>query len=117
MENVQRRANSVSRQLVRLTFALHRPTGANGRRSNRVAFTSVAAVRVTTSRATAIPGAAAVGWRFGLSGEPETLGEIGRRLGLSRERVRQIESAALARLREQARGSRSALEAFEALEA
>jgi RNA polymerase sigma factor (sigma-70 family) len=42
-------------------------------------------------------------WRFGLSdeGETVTLGEIGRRLGISRERVRQIECAALARLRRQ----------------
>ena len=40
-------------------------------------------------------------WRYGLvgDGEPLTLGEIGRRLGISRERVRQIESAALQRLR------------------
>jgi RNA polymerase sigma factor (sigma-70 family) len=43
-------------------------------------------------------------WRFGLDGEePATLGEIGRRLGLSRERVRQLEGSALTRLREQAR--------------
>ena len=42
--------------------------------------------------------------RFGLSGEePATLGQIGEQLGLSRERVRQLESAALARLRERAR--------------
>lgn len=45
-------------------------------------------------------------WRFGLDGEePATLGEIGRRLGLSRERVRQLEGSALTRLREQARVS------------
>jgi RNA polymerase sigma factor (sigma-70 family) len=39
-------------------------------------------------------------WRFGLGGErPHTLQEIGDRLGLSRERIRQIESGALAELR------------------
>lgn len=38
--------------------------------------------------------------RFGLSGEqPRTLESIGRQLGITRERVRQIEVAALARLR------------------
>jgi RNA polymerase sigma factor (sigma-70 family) len=38
--------------------------------------------------------------RFGLGGgEPQTLESIGRRLGVTRERVRQIESAALQRLR------------------
>ncbi len=43
---------------------------------------------------------AVLAWRFGLFGQPpQTLGEIGRRLGLSRERLRQIEVAALARLR------------------
>ena len=50
-------------------------------------------------------------WRFGLGGEEgATLGEIGKRLDLSRERVRQIESTALARLREQARGLFDSLE-------
>jgi RNA polymerase primary sigma factor len=46
-----------------------------------------------------------IGWRFGLlaEAEPLTLGEIGRRLGIPRERVRQIEVTALARLRECAR--------------
>jgi RNA polymerase primary sigma factor len=39
-------------------------------------------------------------WRFGLAGHrSHTLGEIGRRLGLTPERARQIESAALCRLR------------------
>lgn len=38
--------------------------------------------------------------RFGLAGEePRTLESIGRQLGLTRERIRQIEAAALARLR------------------
>jgi RNA polymerase primary sigma factor/RNA polymerase nonessential primary-like sigma factor len=38
--------------------------------------------------------------RFGLDGsEAKTLEEIGREMGLTRERVRQIETAALARLR------------------
>jgi RNA polymerase sigma factor (sigma-70 family) len=39
-------------------------------------------------------------WRFGLSGEaPMTLEAIGRKIGVTRERVRQIEAAALERLR------------------
>jgi DNA-directed RNA polymerase sigma subunit (sigma70/sigma32) len=38
--------------------------------------------------------------RFGLDGSrPHTLGELGDRLGLTRERVRQIEKAALSKLR------------------
>jgi RNA polymerase primary sigma factor len=46
-------------------------------------------------------------WRFGLEGEEEqTLEAIGQRLHLSRERVRQIEAQALARLRASGRGVR-----------
>jgi DNA-binding CsgD family transcriptional regulator len=36
--------------------------------------------------------------RFGLEGDPLTLEEIGRRLGVTRERVRQIEAGALRKL-------------------
>lgn len=42
-------------------------------------------------------------WRFGLAGEPpENLSQIGERIGLSRERVRQIQVGALQRLRRRA---------------
>jgi len=37
--------------------------------------------------------------RFGLAGEPQTLDKIGKRLGVTRERIRQIETRALGKLR------------------
>ena len=43
--------------------------------------------------------------RFGLDGEkPQTLEEVGRKLGITRERVRQLESRALRELRMAAPG-------------
>ena len=36
--------------------------------------------------------------RFGFDGDPQTLEAIGKELGVTRERVRQLESDALARL-------------------
>lgn len=48
-------------------------------------------------------------WRFGLDGRPrKTLSEIGKLLGLSRERVRQLERSALQSLRRQSQETRAA---------
>ncbi|TMK18789.1 MAG: RNA polymerase sigma factor RpoD, partial [Actinobacteria bacterium] len=44
--------------------------------------------------------------RFGMSGEqPLTLEEVGRRFGLTRERIRQLEGKALAKLRHPSRSA------------
>ena len=37
--------------------------------------------------------------RFGLAGDKQTLVQVGRELGISKERVRQLESRALGKLR------------------
>ena len=45
--------------------------------------------------------------RFGLAdGQPHTLDEIGRELGLTRERIRQIESKTLSKLRHPSRSQK-----------
>ena len=46
-------------------------------------------------------------FRFGLEdGHPRTLEEVGREFGVTRERIRQIESKTLAKLRHPSRSSR-----------
>jgi RNA polymerase sigma factor (sigma-70 family) len=56
-----------------------------------------------------------IAWRFGLDGDgvPLTLSEVGRRLGISRERARQIEYSALCHLRHRigVKGLQNCLEA------
>ena len=47
-----------------------------------------------------------VSLRFGLDGEPQSLEAIGKEVGLTRERVRQLETQAFARLQEPARRHR-----------
>jgi RNA polymerase sigma factor (sigma-70 family) len=44
-------------------------------------------------------------WRYGLEGERLTLAEVGRRLGVTRARARQLEAEGLQRLREWMRGA------------
>jgi RNA polymerase sigma factor (sigma-70 family) len=53
--------------------------------------------------------------RFGFEGEPETLAGIGERLGLTRERVRQLERIALERLRAALLGESAMLDIGKAL--
>jgi RNA polymerase primary sigma factor len=47
--------------------------------------------------------------RFGFDGHDSTLGEIGGQLGVSAERVRQVEQAALAKLRDRSENLREAV--------
>lgn len=46
-----------------------------------------------------------ISWRFGINGEPRrlTLEETGRRVGLTKERIRQIQRNALGKMREAAK--------------
>lgn len=56
-------------------------------------------VRSALNRLTPRRDAQVIAWHFGLDGPPLTLGEIAEALGCTAERVRQLESRALARLR------------------
>ena len=52
------------------------------------------------------PSEAVVSMRFGLTdGQPKTLDEIGKVYGLTRERIRQIESKAMSKLRHPSRSN------------
>jgi RNA polymerase primary sigma factor len=51
-------------------------------------------------------------WRFGLDGDSQTLQEIADKFNLSRERIRQIESRALQKLKNRARASEHARDLF-----
>jgi RNA polymerase primary sigma factor len=50
--------------------------------------------------------AGVVSMRFGLAdGQPKTLGEVGKVYGVTRERIRQIESKAMSKLRHPSRSN------------
>jgi RNA polymerase sigma factor (sigma-70 family) len=79
-------------------------TGSFDRAALRRAFRSLMPVLPERERSV-------IEWRYGLrDGKPRTLAEIGKKIGVSRERVRQIEKQALACLRENVDAQELAME-------